>query len=60
MANDLPKVKIDGRLYYQDDRLQEFRQVTAPVNRIPFDEIGSRKIEPVTTNKSFSKTRKLK
>jgi hypothetical protein len=33
----LPIVRIRGRLYYQDDRLQEFRAVDAPWDRIPFE-----------------------
>jgi len=33
----LPIVRIRGRLYYQDDRLQEFRAVDAPWDRVPFE-----------------------
>jgi hypothetical protein len=33
----LPVVRIRGRLYYQDDRLQEFRAVDAPWDRVPFE-----------------------
>ena len=33
----LPVVRIHGRLYYQDDRLQEFRAVDAPWDRVPFE-----------------------
>ena len=33
----LPVVRIRGRPYYQDDRLQEFRAVDAPWDRVPFE-----------------------
>ena len=33
----LPIVRIRGRLYYQDDRLQEFRAVDAPWERVSFE-----------------------
>ena len=33
----LPVIRIRGRLYYQDDRLQEFRAVDDPCERVPFD-----------------------
>ena len=33
----LPIVRIRGRLYYQDDRLQEFRAMDAPWDRVPFE-----------------------
>ena len=33
----LPIVRIRGRLYYRDDRLQEFRAVDAPWDRVPFE-----------------------
>ena len=32
-------VRIRGLLYYQDDRLQEFRAVDAPWDRVPFEVI---------------------
>jgi hypothetical protein len=32
----LPIVRIRGRLYYQDDRLQEFRAVDDPCERVSF------------------------
>jgi len=35
----LPIVQIRGRLYYQDDRLQEFRALDAPWNRVPFEAV---------------------
>jgi len=33
----LAVVRIRGRLYYQDDQLQEFRAVDAPWDRVPFE-----------------------
>jgi len=33
----LAVVRIRGRMYYQDDRLQEFRAVDAPWDRVPFE-----------------------
>ena len=33
----LPRVVIRGRVYFRDDRLQEFRAVGDPTDRIPFD-----------------------
>ena len=33
----LPIVRIRGRLYFQDDRLQEFRAVDAPWGRVSFE-----------------------
>ena len=35
----LPVVRIRGRLYFQDDRLQEFRAVDAPWERVSFEEM---------------------
>ncbi len=36
MLFELPKVKIKGKLYYQDNRLEEFRAVDNPHDRIQF------------------------
>lgn len=58
MVNELPKVKIEGKVYYQDDRLQEYRQVTNPHSRIKFDEIGERKAEPVEVKKDLTQKHK--
>lgn len=60
MVNQLAKVKIDGKVYFQDDRLREYRQVTNPHSRIRFDEIGERKVEPVETKKSLTNKSKLR
>ena len=33
----LPKVRIRGRLYFQDDRLHEFRSVDKPWDTVSFE-----------------------
>ena len=33
----LPVVRIRGRLYFRDDRVQEFRSVDAPWDIVPFE-----------------------
>lgn len=60
MVNQLPKVKIEGKVYYQDDRLREYRQVTSPQDRIKFEEIGDRTVEPIEKSKSITQKRKLR
>ncbi len=55
MVSQLPIVKIDGKHYYQDDRLREYRETTNPHNRIAFDDIGERIVEPVQTKKDLTK-----
>jgi hypothetical protein len=47
MATQLAIVKIDGKHYYQDDRLREYRLTTNPHERISFDELGERVVEEV-------------
>lgn len=37
-VRELPKVKIGAKLYYQDDRLEEFRNVDNPHDRITYKE----------------------
>jgi len=38
-AEELPKVRIGDRRYYQDDRLEEFRAVDNPHDRISFGDL---------------------
>lgn len=38
----LPVVEIDGKLYFQDDRLKEFRATDNPHERITFQEYDDR------------------
>jgi hypothetical protein len=33
----LPRVVIEGQLYFRDERLQEYRAVADPCDRIPFE-----------------------
>ena len=51
MATQLAIVKIDGKLYYEDLRLREYRAVTDFLGRIAFDDLGERKTERVTPKK---------
>lgn len=37
MVRELPKVKIGGKFYYQDDRLKEFRAIDNPHDRITYE-----------------------
>jgi hypothetical protein len=37
MVRELPKVIIDGKEYYVDERLQEYRACDNPHDRIPFE-----------------------
>jgi len=37
-VRELPKVKIGVKLYYKDDRLEEFRAVDNPHDRIHFSD----------------------
>ena len=60
MATQLAIVKIDGKHYFQDDRLQEYRQTTNPHERIRFDELGERKVDLVEEKKTLSKSHKRK
>ncbi len=53
MATQLPIVKIEGKFYFQDDRLQEYRQTTNPHNRISYDELGDREVEEVEKKKEL-------
>lgn len=36
---ELPKVWINGKLYYRDDRLRQFREVSNPHNWIDFEDL---------------------
>ncbi len=60
MVNQLPIVKIDGKHYYQDERLREYRETTNPSNRIKFDDLGERKVEAVQSKKEMTQKFKRK
>jgi len=53
MAVQLSIVEIDGKFYYQDDRLREYRQTTDFMNKIRFDEIGDREVKLVQARKEL-------
>jgi len=44
----LPKVFIGDRKYYRDDRLEEFRAVDNPHERISFEEIRQAYLELIS------------
>ena len=43
MVRQLPIVNIDGKHYFVDERLKEYRETINPHNRIKFEELGERK-----------------
>jgi hypothetical protein len=45
MAWQLAIVEIDGKKYYDDTRLREYRNVERFTDAIPYSEIGSRKVK---------------
>ena len=60
MVRQLSIVKIDGKHYFQDDRLQEYRETRNPHNRIKFEDLGDRKPEPVDQKQTIKlKKRRL-
>lgn len=60
MVRQLSIVKIDGKHYFQDDRLQEYRETINPHNRIKFQDLGDRKQEPVDQKQTIKlKKRRL-
>ena len=56
MVTALPRVWIDGKEYFRDDRLEEFRAVDNPGDRITFEEIRQAYLHVVSVmNYLFSK-----
>lgn len=43
MVRQLPIVNIDGKHYFVDERLKEYRETSNPHNRIKFKDLGERK-----------------
>jgi hypothetical protein len=43
MVRQLPIVQIEGKEFFVDERLKEYRQTNDPHNRITFDQLGNRK-----------------
>ncbi len=58
MLSKLPIVKIDGKHYYRDDRLREYRLTTNPLERIAFEDIGDRTIEIVQQKQALGKPKR--
>lgn len=52
MSQQLPIVKIEGKHYVKDDRLQEYREVANPQRKIAYEDIGERMVEAVAQNKN--------
>ena len=42
---ELPKVWINGKLYYRDDRLRQFREVSNPHNWIDFEDLSFEEVK---------------
>ena len=58
MAQQLLIVKIDGKHYFKDDRLQEYRETTNPHNKIAFEDADERTIKEVEHKRTL--TQKIK
>ncbi len=48
MATRLAIVEIDGKKYFDDCRLKEYRHVKDIMDSIPYDQLGDRKVKLVT------------
>ena len=53
MVTQLSIVKIDGKHYFVDERLKEYRETTNPHSKIAFDELEGRKVEDVEPIKTL-------
>jgi len=53
MVQQLAIVKIDGKHYFKDERLQEYRETTNPHNKIAFEDVGERAVEEVEAKKAL-------
>ncbi len=47
MAWQLAIVEIDGKKYYDDVRLREYRNVDNFMDSIQYSELGTRKVKPI-------------
>jgi hypothetical protein len=54
----LPKVYMGDREYYRDDRLEEFRAVNNPHERITFEEIRQAYLELISVMNYLFKARR--
>jgi hypothetical protein len=55
MVRQLPIVLIEGKKYFLDERLQEYRRIENPHQRIAFHELGERK--PVLCEQTKKRSR---
>lgn len=58
MVTQLSIVKIDGKHYYQDDRLREYRSTANPNDKIPFEDLGDREVEQVQQKQTINKSKR--
>ncbi len=58
MVQQLAIVKIDGKHFFVDERLKEYRQTMSPHSKITFDELGERTVKDVEQKKKL--TQKIK
>jgi hypothetical protein len=59
MVRQLPIVLIEGKKYFLDERLQEYRGIENPHQRIAFHELGERKPLLPEQTKKRSKGKRL-
>ena len=59
MVRQLPMVLIEGKRYFLDERLQEYRRMENPHQRIAFHELGERKPVLYEKTKKRSKGKRL-
>jgi len=59
MVRQLPIVLIEGKKYFLDERLQEYRRIENPHQRIAFHELGERKPVLHEQTKKRSKGKRL-
>lgn len=53
MTTQLSIVEIEGKRYFDDTRLKEYRQVDNPHERVPYEAIGDRKVKVITEQKEL-------
>jgi len=50
---ELPKIQIGKKMYYKDDRLQEFRNIHNPHDRISFEEFAIVELAKKILNRAY-------
>ncbi len=58
MVRALPRVWMGDKEYYRDDRLEEFRSVNNPHDRITFEEIRQAYLELISIMNYLFKARR--